>query len=234
MSCLDELALEKVLLDAPPAGASEHLAGCEACTARLTQMKAEGADFKQYVFPRTVDAVVEGARPRRWWPFVLVPLAVAAAASLVVFTRAPTPEYVGVKGQTVGLAVYSLDPQGAPVRLSDGARVALDANLRFQVRPDAPCHLWVLSVDQHGVVSRLFPAEGDAQRVSGETTLPGGAQLDGQAGPERLFAVCTEAPLSWAELQRAATLPSSADAVRATSNLSLDGRQSSVLLEKSP
>lgn len=234
MSCLDELALEKVLLDAAPGGAPEHLAECAACAARLTQMRAEGADFRQHVFPRTLDAVVESTHRRRWkWPLVLTPLAAAALALFVFTTREPAPEYVGVKGQTVGLAVFAVNAQGAPVRLTDGARVAAEASLRFQVRPDAPCHLWLLSVDEHGVVSRLFPAEGGPAEVRGELTLPGGATLDGQAGPERVFAVCTEAPLGWPELERAARLPS-AEAVRTTTTLTLGGRQGSVLLEKTP
>lgn len=231
MTCLTELQLEAVLLGATTGEAQRHVDGCARCSAALVQMRAEGAHFKQYVFPATVDAVIGGARPRRRWAWALVPVAVAAAALLVVRTR-PPDDYVGVKGQTVGLAVFSVDASGAPVRLDDGVRVTPEASLRFQVRPDAPCHLWLLSVDQRGEVSRLFPPEGEAVRVVGETTLPGGAQLDGTVGPERLFAVCTESPLQWPELAHVAAL--GPEAVRRTTTLPVAGRQATLLLEKSP
>jgi hypothetical protein len=237
MSCLDDVALEKVLLDAPAADDAQHLAGCASCTARLEAMRAEDRAFKQFVYPATVDAVLAGALARPWWrswPALVLPLAVAAGVALLVRTPVEAPaDYVGLKGRSVGLAVFSLDSAGAPVRLDDGARLAADASLRFQVRPDAPCFLWVVSVDPQGEVSRLFPAVGESSRVAGDTTLPGGATLDGQSGPERVFAVCTPAPLAFDAIRDAVRV-TSADAVRARRQLELDGAQGTLLLEKMP
>lgn len=233
MTCLDDLALEKVLLDAAGEGALAHLAGCADCTGKLEVMKRENAQFRQYVYPATVDAVVASTRPRRWWAWALVPAALAASALLSFRTVEPPAEYVGVKGGTVGLAVFSLDATSAAVQLQDGAAVHADASLRFQVRPVAPCYLWVVSVDPLGQVSRLFPAEGEAARVTGDTTLPGGATLDGREGPERVIAVCTPAPVPFEAVVNAARV-TTPEGVRAVRQLDLQGVQGSLLLEKRP
>ncbi|MER2567033.1 MAG: DUF4384 domain-containing protein [Myxococcaceae bacterium] len=235
MSCLDDVMLEKVLLAATPeASASAHLATCAKCTARLDRMRTENEAFRRFVFPATVDAVTTSVAPPKWRVGLLVfaPLAIAAALILVVRSAGPADDYVGRKGRVaLGLNVFTLDPTGAAVRLAETARVGANAALRFQVRPVDPCYLWVVSTDASGQVSRLYPAEGDAVLVSQTTTLPGGATLDGVAGPERVFAVCTIAPLPFEAVAQAARA-SSGEAVRRLTHLDgIDG-QATVLLEK--
>ena len=127
--------------------------------------------------------------------------------------------------------VFTLDATGAAVQLGESASVDAAAALRFQVRPGAPCYLWLVSTDAKGTVSRLYPPHGEATLISKATTLPGGATLDGLAGPERLFAVCTTAPLPF-EVVEQATRTSSADAVRRLTRIDAIEGQASVLLEK--
>jgi Domain of unknown function (DUF4384) len=235
MTCLDDVALERVRLELGHADQLAHAATCEACRAKLETMAHEDADFHRFVFPRTVDTVVASQRPRRFGFFALglAPLAAGAAMALALWPRAPEPEYVGVKGATVGLAVFSLDATGAPVRLLDGARVPASASLRFRVAPSKPCHLWVFSLDEHSQVSRLFPPEGAAPLVTAEMTLPGGATLDGVAGAERVFAVCSPQPLDFEAV--AAQAARSGATVRITTTVPLDDTiQGSLLLEKAP
>jgi hypothetical protein len=228
MSCLDDVALERLRLELASEAQRDHAAACLSCQARLAHMTAEDEDFRRFVFPRTVDAVVAARRPRRWGFFALALVPVAAALAIVLRPVAPPTDYVGLKGSTMGLAVFTVDVSGAPVRLADGARVPPSASLRFRVAPSQPCHLWVFSLDQQGQVSRLFPPEGPAALVSAETTLPGGATLDGLVGLERVFAVCSPTPLEFKEV---AALAAGAS-VRETAAVPLNAIQGSLLLEK--
>ncbi len=233
MTCLDDVALERVRLDLAQADQQAHLSGCESCRAKLEAMALEDADFHRFVFPRTVEAVVASQRPRRFGFFALAlaPLAAAAALAVALWPHTPPPDYLGVKGATVGLAVFSLDATGAPVRLLDGARVPATASLRFRVAPSKPCHLWVFSLDERSQVSRLFPPEGAAPLVASEMTLPGGATLDGVAGAERVFAVCSPQPLDFSEV--AAQAARAGATVRSSTTVPLDDAiQGSLLLEK--
>jgi hypothetical protein len=239
--CPSDLELERHLLgDAPPA-LELHVADCAACAARLAEMREEGEDFRREVFPATVDAVVARARPRplsRPWVLAAAPLAAAAAAALFLLGR-PPPDYVGAKGGELSLAVFVQAPGGAQAA-ADGAAVPAGAAVRFQVRSARPCQLWVVSVDAEGLVSRLFPAGGDAPaRIAEAGPLPGGAVLDGRAGPERIFAVCSDAPLALADVERAARGAAGGSDARVRAGGRLEGlpagaAQATLLLEKRP
>lgn len=234
MSCLDDVTLEKVsVAKEPEASVAAHLAGCASCTARLSRMRQENETFRRFVFPATVDAVTNSVAPPKWRLGLLVFAPVALAAVLLFIIRtAPADDYVGMKGKgALTLDVFTLDATGAAVRLGETARVDAGAALRFQVRPASPCYLWLVSTDATGQVSRLYPSEGEAVLVAEATTLPGGATLDGLAGPERLFAVCTPAPLPFEVVEQAARA-SSTDAVRRLTRLDAIDGQASVLLEK--
>jgi hypothetical protein len=242
--CPSDLALEELLL--APEGSSHraHVDGCAACQARLAEMRRQGEDFMRFVFPATVDAVETAAdRPRRrfvGWLALVPALAVGAAAVLLVRPVAPPDDYVGVKGGGgLGLAVYL--QTGAGVELArDGARVPASAALRFQVRPSGPCRLWIVSLDAAGQVSRLFPAQGDGGAELDRTTeLPGGAVLDGRAGPERILALCAPHPIAYANVEgavrkAAAPRPDSVRALREVPGLPAGTVIDSVLLEKTP
>jgi hypothetical protein len=204
LPCPSELALERHLLEPEGSAVRHHVTSCARCTARLAEMRRQGEEFQRYVFPATIEAVEAAARPNRWrlvrW-LSLGPVAVGAAVALLLVLRpaAPPDEYVGTKGG-LGLSVFVRD--GAAVRaVRDGERVAADAALRFRVRTATDCRLWILSLDASGKVSRLYPAEGTGGApVTGAAEIPGGAILDGQAGPERIFAVCTPTPSRWKDL----------------------------------
>ena len=241
--CPSDLALERHLLD--PAG-SPHLAHVEACTTcrdRILRMQQEGEDFRRFVFPATVEHVEDAAARarRRWFPLVLAPVGglVAIAAALLVVVRTqdgPPPGYVGTMGGPITLSVFAAGAEGVHA-LSDGEAVPAAAALRFKVKA-RDCALWLLSVDQAGAVTRLFPAEGGAAVPPPGGELPGGAVLDGLAGPERLYAVCSDQPLPWADVERAArdAAGGGAGRVRAGGMLALPehASQATLLLEKRP
>jgi len=238
--CPSDLRLEAHLLDARASGLTAHLEGCAGCQARLHRMEAEGEHFRRFVFPATVDAVVDAARPARRtsWFAAFVPAAAVAGAGLLVFlSPAPPADYVGLKGDALGLTVFVGAPEGARA-VADGASIPAASALRFQIRSSTPCRLWIVSVDAAGQVSRLYPPWGDeGAEVESARPLPGGAVLDGRPGPERVFAVCTAQPLSLHDLEAAgrAVASGGGDGVRRARQLDglPDGAlQASLLLEK--
>jgi hypothetical protein len=240
--CPSELELEAYLLDPARSRTAEHVATCARCRAEVAELQRQGDEFRREVFPRTVDAVVERSARRRWalprWILAAAPLAAAAAVAAVVLVNRPPADYVGAKGGDLALTVLVGDAAG--VRAArDGELVAARAPIRFQVRPARACRLWVLSVDGAGEVSRLYPVAGEAADARTAETLPGGAVLDGRAGPERVFAVCAPEPLAWPVVARAARAASAGGAASLRTTARLAGlprgsAQATVLLEKQP
>ncbi|HEY3448601.1 MAG TPA: DUF4384 domain-containing protein [Myxococcales bacterium] len=248
MTCPSDLALETYLVAPGRTPASGHLDSCAECQARLARMRAEGEEFRREVLPATVGAVLEAGAPARasrrnpWFVWAPVPAFAAAAAALaflIVRPASPGADYLGVKGAGLVLAAFSSSSSaggpGQPVE--DGATVPATAALRFRVRAAAPCWLWLVSVDAGGQVSRLYPVDGaSGAQVRGEQSLPGGAVLDGSAGPERLFAVCTAQPWPFASLEAAAKASVGGDVrrVKALGGAPAGAAQASLLLEKRP
>ncbi len=236
-----ELALEAYLLDRESSKVAPHLEGCERCRARVARMEREGEDFRRFVLPATLDAVLEKNAParRKKWLWLLGVAPVAAAAALIVAIRpsGPPEGYVGEKGG-MSLVAYLGAPGGAKMVL-DGQAVQPSAALRFSVTPAGRCNLWVVSVDESGEISRIYPAQGDGGApVSKQGALPGGAVLDGRAGLERFYAVCSPAPLRYEEVTKSVRASvRGADDVRkgpGLPGLPRGTRQVSLLVEKRP
>jgi hypothetical protein len=239
-----DLALELFLLQPEESPEKGHLSACPTCTTRLAQMREEGEDFKRFVFPQTVEAVEDAMekRPFAWRALfkVLVPVGAAAALAVtLLLPSGPPDDYVGVKGSGMILSVFVNGADGASA-LPDGAKVPAGAALRFKIKPEKnDCHLWIASVDAKGEISRIYPPAGTKPQCLGAGAVPGGAVLDGQPGPERIFALCapsenTDWPEVKAALQGAA---GGAEHVRTAKSLKgpLSKRfNATLLLEKQP
>jgi hypothetical protein len=242
-----ELAMEAYLLDPERSGLSRHLDGCEACKVRLARMEKEGEDFRRFVLPATLDEVIEAnTRQRFSWNgwFLAVPaMAAAAALAVVVMPRIagrdePDPDYIGEKGG-LGLVVYTSGEKGATT-VPDGGKVNPSAALRFKVRPGnaKACNLWLLSVDEAGQVSRIYPTQGEGGAHIAQTTpLPGGAVLDGKTGLERLYAICSPEPIAYGQVESAVRASASSESIRKARQLAglpKGAAQATVLLDKKP
>lgn len=244
-TCPSDVRLEAHLLGGARDLAA-HIDSCESCQARLAGLRADSAEFRARLYPRTIDAVLARSEPTRFWRWLLsgAGVALAAAAVLIVGRPAPTAE-TGL--QTKGYArpqslptrplpfdVYVADRAGVR-KAGDGARIAPDAQLRFTVNPPERCWFSVVSIDGTGQVARLYPAEPDGIEVP-HPQLPGGAILDGRSGPERLFALCSRNPLREADVQSAGRAAAAADLhqLARLPGLPKDVLQSTVLLEKVP
>jgi hypothetical protein len=207
-------------------------------------MEQEGDEFRRFVHPRTVDRVLAGREPPgSGWGRVLAAVlptgGLALAVAVLLLTPRPPLDYLGAKGTALSLRVWAGSAEGAR-EVADGERIPADALLRFQVTSGRPCRLWLLSVDGRGEVSRLFPARGDAPAaVTGGTTLPGGVALDGLAGPERLYAICSEVPIPLDQAERSVrgAVVGVADALRlgpSLPGLPAGATQATMLVEKVP
>jgi hypothetical protein len=252
--CPSDLALEVYLLDRSASQLTPHVGACATCQSRVARMEQQGQEFLQYVFPATVGKIEEAAGERRsswrrWLMLLPVPIAGAAAALLLVAHPAtgpsplgPDQSYVGIKGggpSTLGLSVFLGAAEGAQL-VKEGEPVPAASALRFKVQPTKPCSLWMVSVDAAGQISRLYPASGDAgAHLAQGGALPGGAVLDGRVGPERIFAVCTPAPLPFEQVERAVrgAVSQGEQGVRSAAFVPgfPDGTsQATMLIEKSP
>ncbi len=238
--CPTELELEAYLLGPAGSRLEPHLEACARCREQLEEMRRLGEEFRREVFPATVDAVVERSAGRRAPRWLLAAAPLAAAAAVLLYVRGgPPPGYLGVKGGGLALTVFVQGAEGVRA-VADGQAVPAGAAVRFQVRPERACRLWIVSVDGAGQVSRLFPASGEvAASVAAGGTLPGGAVLDGRAGPERIFAICTATPLEFGEVERSARAAAAGGDARVRSAGELAGlprgaTQTTVLLEKRP
>ena len=198
VACPSDLRLEAYLLDPERSGLTSHVDACEPCRARLAEMHAEADHFRQFVFPATVDAVLDAAVPRQrpGWFATLVPFAALGAAALLLLVRPVPPEgFLAARGETLSLEVLAESPDG-PRTLTSGELIPQNAPLRFRVHSTVPCRVRVVSVDCEGRVTTLLPAAGDELRVtSGANVLPGSAALPGDEGPERIYAFCSREPL---------------------------------------
>jgi hypothetical protein len=243
-----ELAMEAYLLDPERSSLSEHLGGCDACKSRMARMEKEGEDFRRFVLPATLDKVVEANSRRRFslngWLMAIPAMAAAAVLAILVVPTVgqreePDPDYVGVKGG-LGLVVYTTSDKGA-TPVWDGDKVNPKAALRFKVvHPGTrnTCNLWLLSIDEAGQVSRIYPTQGaEGAHIAQTTPLPGGAVLDGKTGLERLYAVCSPEPIAYGQVESAVRASIASGSIRKPTQLAglpKGAAQTTVLLDKKP
>ncbi len=256
--CPSDLQLEVYLLAPEGSPFAAHVVGCASCAERIAAMRAIGEEFARDVYPATVDRIVEAAElaeprttatargraaaaPRRpgrtWWRWVVVAAPVAAAIAAVLLL-AYGPSW---RARALDLAVF-VDSAGSLQPVRDGAAVPASAALRFRVQPGSACNLWVLSVNGEGDIVRLYPPKGDRDAelrslAPAAQDLPTVAALDGRPGPQRIFAVCTRAPVPWNTVKTAAAekLGTGAEAVRSyhtIPGLPKGASQTTLLVEK--
>ena len=249
-ACPSRVALEQFLLTPAAVPTRAHIEGCALCQQKLVEMRAVGDEFHARVYPASVQRILRSLpqpRPRRTFQLGwLVPVGALGAVLLAFQLRARAPagpgaDYVGTKGAAVRLRLFVESGDGQVLEAQDGDRVPASARWRSRVHAGAACRWWVFSVDAQGAVSRIFPASGEpGGRVPPSGEVPGGAQLDGVAGPERVVAICGPDALGWTRLEAAARhafQPASAERVRTVrevGELPAGVQQASLLLEKGP
>jgi hypothetical protein len=211
--------------DSGPAIA-EHASACAECKARLRALDDEQRRFEGAIsfdrFAAGVERAARGARPAprrlpaRVW--ALPTLAMAAAVALVVtfHGRAPRtgpggrvvpPDWDGIKGGA-GMTVRIAGATGQRwAHVEDTEVLAAGERLRLGYQSGGHRYLLALSIDEHGVVTPLYPEQGSSLTVPAAVPtathfLPDSVELTG-AGLERIIVVLSDQPIS-VEAARAA------------------------------
>jgi hypothetical protein len=214
--------------DSGPAIA-EHATACAECKARLRALDDEQRRFEGAIsfdrFAAGVERAARGARPAprrvpaRVW--ALPTLAMAAVVALVVTfhgrtpqtlvdgpgTRVHPPGWDGVKGGA-GMTVRIAGAAGQRTAQTDTTEaLAAGERLRLGYQSGGHRYLLSLSIDEHGVVTPLYPEQGASLTVAAAVPrathfLPDSVELTG-AGLERIIVVLSDQPIS-VEAARAA------------------------------
>jgi len=184
-----------------------HAEGCDDCRGKLRGLEDEQAQFQAAVsfdrFAAGVERAVRSHRAplaRRW----MAPAMAAAAAVLVVvmagrvFSGDPDGRNHVKGGPEIALKIASPNgasqrdaPESAPALLSPGERV------RIGYRAVQHRYVTVLSVDQQGEVTSIYPQRGEslpAPNASAMVYLPDSLEFTG-SGAERVIVILSDEPL---------------------------------------
>ncbi len=212
---------------------SKRASSCASCQARLRSMAEERERFlsetdvlkeSQAILDRLTaepsspgwrDTLAVLARPSIWGP-------VAAAAILLIIALPRLPNQTsdplgnrtkGSKGMVmppplepnVALEMYVKDSNGYH---SGKSGEVLKEGDQIQFRYDAGGHRYLIiaSLDGRGLLSPLYPdtpTESIEVRSRGLHVLDGSVILDDAVGPERIFALFSDTPIRFQELQAA-------------------------------
>jgi len=230
---LSAFALDALALGTETAGAREHLAACSRCRAEYDAAAELRAHFVAHVLPRGAPV----RRRRAWWPLLAIP-ALAAIALIAVRPKpaAPPAGDLAIKGDATWQVFANRDGQTFAVH--DGTRLDAGDRIRFAVVPDGARYLLVASIDGAGAVSVYYPYGGTESAPlppDARVELPGSIVLDAAPGPERLFAVFSDAPIASAGVaeQLRSIAAGGADAIRGMHTLDVPARtQASLVFEK--
>ncbi len=193
---------------------ARHTGDCSGCRTRLDALADEQRAFEHEIPLARFSGGVERAarvprpvaRPRRRWLAGALTAAAAAAGLLLLFR--PAGEVDGGRNRLKGagppvasIRIAAADgstqrsaPAGVSVRLSAGER------LRLGYRVAEPAHLVVLSLDDAGHITPLYPERGTSLPVAPPADpaatfdyLPDSVELTG-AGRERVFLFLASRP----------------------------------------
>ena len=230
---------------------------------RLARLRAEAEDFEKAAHTAAINAIVDRLTDRttgtaravpltRWPPQRMLAgagLAAAAALAWVVIelpTKAPQTRVKGAtrtvtrdpdacaKGVCPGLEMFVKDAAGIR-RGVDGAPLRAGDWVQFRYRGAGHTHLFVVSVDDDGVVSPLYPDHrGDSVPIKpdGLHVLDGSVILDDAVGPERVYALFSDRPLRFDGLASALQAVSDPVSQNRLEGLDADVDQVSVLIYK--
>jgi hypothetical protein len=139
--------------------AAEHLATCADCQQRLATVKqTHEAISVMPAFRQRLEAVkFDTAVPARWPWLRVISIALPLAAALALFVFWPRGDDVLLKGTPT---VELLSNEKPVVVAKPGERVTL------AVGGAGATHAIIFGVDASGAVTKLWPAGGDAARIS--------------------------------------------------------------------
>lgn len=181
-----------------------HAASCARCGADLAQLEREAAEFKAEVPFERFEAKVEAKQAQRRRGRVAGPVSLALAAGIaLILVWGPMKAILGSQGGrnlTKGGSVLELFVGGtgaAPRLAQDGEALAPGERVRVGYQAPEKKYVMVLSVDEAGVATALYPESGPSLPVdksAGTHLMPDSLELTGQ-GLERVIALFSDEPL---------------------------------------
>jgi hypothetical protein len=234
-----------------------HVLHCARCAETQQTLQRAAAHFRAEVFARSLPRMLAAsggpvAGWRRWWQTIgararWAVLAAPVAAGLVLA--------VGVFGQQgQRSAALGEEPavsmKGRPTlhvfarrgdrvfAVQSGETLAPGDAVRLVVEPGGHRYLLIVSIDGTGKVSVYHPFDGAVSASLGpepRVELPGSIVLDRAPGPERVFALFSDGPLSAAAVRASLQRMSAAGGagIRGAVELALPGtEQASFVFEK--
>ncbi|MBW1872863.1 MAG: hypothetical protein JRJ19_12405 [Deltaproteobacteria bacterium] len=251
--CPSDFGLEAFWLDGQPkdSPAGRHINQCRQCQARLKTIEDEAGQFRQEIYPATVEAVADRVIAEQsvfkglFTRLFFSPRLAAVAAlgvlivvlTIVVFPPEQSTEkddgYIGIKG-TVGLQIVC-KRQELVFRLNAGDSLVADDSIQFVVAAPGPGFVMVVSMTEDGGLSLYYPAGSrQARQISGqEQTLPGSIILDDSRGAERIFVLFSTAQFDFEAVKQAAARGlSKSGSIGELEKLPLDVAQTSLLFLK--
>jgi anti-sigma factor RsiW len=197
-----------------------HLDGCPFCRARMGELDADEKAFlaagdagiasakilERLEAPSKLEARASGIRALLGGK-LLRPLAVAAvllisAVPAAILLRGE--HGTRTKGGGVALEMFVNDPAVGARAARDGAILREGDQIQFRYRADGKRYVFVVSVTDRGVLSPLYPDRpGPSVEIApaGTHVLAGSVILDDARGPERIFALFSDSPLSFDEVK---------------------------------
>lgn len=230
--------------------AKTHVKNCGICAQAYAEREQAEKLFMQHAYGRGLARVQALQQVRRRRPFhylwalaapaLLVMLFVAIRQGRPVSTsvgRAKQEALVGVKGASGFRVIARRGDLIFPVE--EGQHMLPGDALRFVVEPSPYDYLMIASIDGEGRASIYFPFDGQGSAyVPSKVVLEapeGSVVLDQAAGPERIFAIWSAAPIERGPVLSALTAVGMQghEAIRETVKLNLPStHQHSIYLEK--
>jgi hypothetical protein len=228
---LDSLAIGALDAEAE-ARTAAHLASCADCRAEQTAAAALREHFAVHVLPRT-----HPESRRSWrWALVAAPALAAAILLLVIMRdRGGPDDELGIKGDATWQVFANRN--GETFAVHDGSNLAAGDRIRFVVTPNGAPYVLVASVDGAGAASIYYPYGGTQSGPThgARNELPGSIVLDAAPGPERLYAIFSDDPITADSVTEQLRMIGvrGADAIRHTRSLDVPSRaQASLVFEK--
>lgn len=182
-----------------------HAAGCQRCGAELAALQKEAEALKAEVPFETFAAAVERKQARRRRGKVAGPVGLALAAGIALILVWGPMKAVMTSGRhghhlTKGGSALELfvGGTGATARQAqDGEALAPGERVRVGYLAPDKAYVLVLSVDEAGVATALYPESGPSLAVdkgAGTHLMPDSLELTG-AGQEKIIAVFSDRPI---------------------------------------
>jgi hypothetical protein len=243
---LSALTLDAFALDAldGPTGARvrDHLSTGAACQADHAAAAARRTHFTRHVLPLGVPE--RRSRHRAWLALrFALPALAAALIAIAAWPRSAHRDGDGDDDLAIkGGASWQVFAHraGQTFAVHDGVQLGIGDQIRFVVEPAGARYLLVASVDGLGQATIYYPyGAAMSAPIAGDRLdrieLAGSIVLDAAPGPERVFALFSDAPIAAAAVQSAlrAVAAAGPDAIRGMRVLPIAARaQASVAFEK--